>query len=823
MRRRLPGLLLTLLVAGAASAAPSSPPRASRDALGMLRVLGDAADRELAPSSGSLGAVVAIPEGHTAAEYGIDEFSPGFGRMRTSARNILAFSAAHPELRVEVASPLHPLTDRITKHVRSGVANAAGVRGAGTIVGVADTGIDVTHADFRTKAGKSRVKWILDLAQPPLGLHADLEKKYGVTTSKGVRYGAVLSAADIDTMIASKAETLPRDITGHGTHVTGIAAGTAESRYSGVAPEADIVGVRLQRGGVDAIEADDLLLATKFVFDRADFEKEPAVINLSLGTDFGPHDGTLLWEQALASLVGADKPGHIIVAAVGNSGSIANPVHQSVYVSEGSTMRVPVRAVQPAANGRVQIWVTKNPNADLKIGLDGPDGTWIAPVARGEERADESDGHNAGVIHGSTKDNQTIPQASDSAIVVWSGAWPAGEYDVTLEGKGGVELYMQTFGDAATAVLPVSFTYGVRSGTVNLPADHPSIISVGCTTNRTRWRTVAGYELGPTIPLLDAVGGLPTSEVRDPIEGEVCYFSSAGPNALGVPKPEIAAPGGAVISAMSSQATPGEPRSIFTTESCPDLPRGGGQDKRCLQVDGTHAVSSGTSMSSPVVAGVAALLLEREPTLTQDKVSALLQAGAHRFRGPAPFQNQSSLGEVDVLGSLDALARMNDPKRALPVFAKSWASVSVDSVAADGSIPATVFLELRNAEDSGADLFETARLTAQVTIDGTPVASPPTITRRAPGLFVYKYNATGANGGRLATFGATFDGVPIVAPRSIPIAADSWRALYPTRAKGGCSVHESVIPGTPNVWGGMAAFAALGIALGVRRARRRRH
>ena len=47
-----------------------------------------------------------------------------------------------------------------------------------------------------------------------------------------------------------------------------------------------------------------------------------------------------------------------------------------------------------------------------------------------------------------------------------------------------------------------------------------------------------------------------------------------------------------------------------------------------MQDDDAHAVAVGTSMSSPLVAGVVALLLQKDPTLTQEKVLALLQAGA---------------------------------------------------------------------------------------------------------------------------------------------------------------------------------------------------
>ncbi len=67
----------------------------------------------------------------------------------------------------------------------------------------------------------------------------------------------------------------------------------------------------------------------QFLFDRADFMKKPIAVNLSLGSDFGPHDGTMAWEETLASYVGPGFPGHALVAAAGNSGDITSaPVHR---------------------------------------------------------------------------------------------------------------------------------------------------------------------------------------------------------------------------------------------------------------------------------------------------------------------------------------------------------------------------------------------------------------------------------------------------------------------------------------------------------------
>ena len=99
----------------------------------------------------------------------------------------------------------------------------------------------------------------------------------------------------------------------------------------------------------------DLQRGAQFLFDRADFMKKPIAVNLSLGTGFGPHDGTMAWEQVLASYVGPSQPGHAIAAAAGNTGSIADaPVHQSASVSGGSRIAIPI-VTQGAVNGALQV------------------------------------------------------------------------------------------------------------------------------------------------------------------------------------------------------------------------------------------------------------------------------------------------------------------------------------------------------------------------------------------------------------------------------------------------------------------------------------
>jgi hypothetical protein len=360
---------------------------------------------------------------------------------------------------------------------------------------------------------------------------------------------------------------------------------------------------------------------------------------------------------------------------------------------------------------------------------------------------------------------------------------------------------LQGFGDAALGEdRQATFANGVRQGTISLPATHPSILGVGCTVNRVHWTSIGNARVGLKVPVLDGPGGKPflspegQLNLRDLADGEVCWFSGAGPTATGTPKPEIAAPGALVISALSRSAKPGTASSSFTTNACP-LTLDGKRDNRCFQIDDEHAIGMGTSMSSPIVAGIVALLLQKDPTLTQDQVRALLQAGAHRFRGSSPFDDQSGPGEVDAMGSLEALDLMHDPKFAMPAASQSWITLSSDYVPADGSTTVTAIVELRTEDGSHrADLFDTSRLRPVLRVNDEPV-DVPQITRRGPGVWTYEWIPPRGLGGSHATLGATFDGQPIVAYRTLPIATDPWMASYPSRAGGsGCSMHKSDAP-----------------------------
>jgi subtilisin family serine protease len=467
--------------------------------------------------------------------------------------------------------------------------------------------------------------------------------------------------------------------------------------------------------------------------------------------------------------------------------------------------------------------VAMHGGASLRVGLDGPSGTWISPVREGDSGSLNTGEADAAISNGSQPSGSPVPPQSHGAVVVWENKWPAGMYNITLTGSGTADLYLQGTGDAITGARTVGFARGVRESTITLPATSASIISVGCTINKPSWHNLHSVDLGLQVPVLDAAGGLldPSGATRDAIGGEPCWFSSAGPTLTGVQKPEIMAPGAAIIGAMSAQAHPPSMASIFTNPDCPGK-TGTSVDTDCQQIDATHAVALGTSFSAPIVAGVAAILLQHDPTLTQDGILAALQGGAHPLRGKSAFEDQTGTGEVDVLGAVAAADRQRDPISALPASDGVWLTLGADAYLADGSTPLGAIVELRSAGTGNgpappADGFDPRRLGVYALVDGVLRAGAvQSLARRGPGVWVATLGPPGLPaglGGSRLTVGVTFDGRDIVARKSVPIATDVWNAEYAPKLPGGCVLGRTASAiANGEAAAGIAAFLVLASA-----------
>jgi gliding motility-associated-like protein len=267
------------------------------------------------------------------------------GKYKYSAGNIASVSLSISQLskiisnscikRVEAFPPqVQPLSDSVLCNnnvlpVHQGQAPLSqGYDGSGVIIGFIDTGIDFTHPDFKDSLGKTRILWLWDFTLPNAS-----------NTPMPYNYGQEWSKADIDAGTCTHNPTGPAicnpnpKASGHGTHVAGVATGNAlaTGQFLGTAPKADIIFVAIDFcNGVGSISD-----AVNYIYSKAQAAGKPCVINTSLGSDFGLHDGKDLESQIIKNLI-QQKTGQSLVAAAGNAGN-KGPVHLTYTTSPTDT------------------------------------------------------------------------------------------------------------------------------------------------------------------------------------------------------------------------------------------------------------------------------------------------------------------------------------------------------------------------------------------------------------------------------------------------------------------------------------------------------
>jgi subtilisin family serine protease len=203
--------------------------------------------------------------------------------------------------------------------------------GRGVMIGFIDTGIDYTNPLFQNDDGTTRVLRIWDQAagndKEPYTMPAPI---YGFQPF----YGTVYYEDQINEALRSDApyNLVPsRDEIGHGTFMTGAAAGKRleqPTAFSGAAPEASIAVVKLKPAkqylrdfflipdGVPAYQENDIMAGISFLLATASEYNMPLVVYLGVGTSQGSHDGTSPLGQQLQNLTG--YPGIAVVTAAGN-------------------------------------------------------------------------------------------------------------------------------------------------------------------------------------------------------------------------------------------------------------------------------------------------------------------------------------------------------------------------------------------------------------------------------------------------------------------------------------------------------------------------
>lgn len=453
--------------------------------------------------------------------------------------------------------------------------------GKDVIVGVVDQGIDYNHPDFQNADGSTRVLryWDHSISSP---LHAP--QPYG--------YGEWWDSTSINNGTCTSIEAG----TDHGTTVAGMATGNANANglNKGMAPECDIIIVetKLNLPNWTLTIAD----AVDFIFKTADSLKKPAVVNLSLGTYFGSHDGTDPAAQWIDFLLD-EKPGRIVVGAAGNSGTLA-PYHNGNDVTSDTNF----------------VWLLNNPsnvygantiyfdlwsdmadaNFSFALGADTPSPGYnfrgrtsfhdALPVTPLIQDTIYNNGNKIASVNfyceqvGSNFHMQMWVNSIDSTSYLYRFETKgSGRYDLWTSAVFGLNNMVTNIPDVATMpdiakyVMPDTLQSIVSSWNCS-----PKVVSVGEFGNR---------KSHVTKNMTTYIG---TTDV-----GVISAGSSKGPTRHNIVKPDVIGAGDVSLCA-GTIPTLNNPAAYGVVDS-----------------SGWHVRNGGTSMASPIIAGIAALYLER--------------------------------------------------------------------------------------------------------------------------------------------------------------------------------------------------------------------
>ena len=479
--------------------------------------------------------------------------------------------------------------------VHNGIGLDSPYLGDGVIVGIIDIGFDYDHPNFKDENGDLRISRVWERENP-----------YGnpPTINGETAYGSEFVG---ESEILDELADMPNE--SHGTHVAGIAAGN-----NGVAPNSEIVLVSGFQGAyVDAIY---------YLISYAEQVNKPVVINMSFGGfDNASRDGNSIYELVIENQGWSSKEGVVLVAAAGNHRQL--PKHIKLDYSESS-----YKSILPCDFTK-DFETDISYQSDLYLGFygdnDESEPNFSVDFSIYDFKDDEwdSDAYSIEVTNEFKRDSLSIiDDDNDEFKFKYEKGFYENRnillvYDIEINNSDAGDLIIPTvYGENETIhVYELSLeNYGFETlpgytfvepdyqYIVGSPALSPNIIAVG------------SYDISAGNP------------------GDLSYFSSVGPSIDNRIKPDITAPGHQVYSSVS-----------FYDED----------------YDKDYDNMSGTSMASPVVAGIIALWLEKDPTLNTIDVLSLIAQNSNKDQYTEQYSNTPNSfwgnGKIDAYQSLVTL------------------------------------------------------------------------------------------------------------------------------------------------------------------------
>jgi minor extracellular serine protease Vpr len=561
------------------------------------------------------------------------------GVFKAARRNKLAAC-----LSAMVLTPAAIADTLVNKDTQADAAFAKyGASGQGVIVAIMDRGIDYTHPDFRNADGTTRIKMMWDMSAQNL-------------CASNNPAPIVYTEAQINAALATGGTPLAeRDAVGHGTVTAGIAAGNgsalgkASLQYAGIAPQADLLIVKVTSEGAPAhgTQAAEVGFqgcfnqALDLVTEEAAALGEPIVGLINSGAQWGPIDGTSAVSGEIDLDFGSSTPGRIYTEASGDEGAYKN--HARATYTETKATVFPFN-LSSVSTEYFQIWYSGALPANVKITAND-DGDSVTAAPNSCESSTDSSIEVCSYLPG----EQFYPwQSSGPDAAVWvylSGHGGSGSVSVrgTQSGTGTADVY----GDSGGTM---SYTRSLTPGRLSDYASTSSALVAGCYNVRTAWTDINDdhqtlTDQGKANALWTGSSGGPTRDGRSPPNGGV----------------DITAPGGNLFAAYGLN-------SYWETFQF-NLIKGG---------EGYYGRQSATSGASPILTGAIALMLQIDPDLTGAQARQIIHNSAITDSDTGATPNDLwGLGKLDILAALDGTAALLNTVPALNTTSLNFGTQTV--------------------------------------------------------------------------------------------------------------------------------------------------
>lgn len=577
-------------------------------------------------------------------------------------RNLNTLSEAKEVLRIEAHNRniLHLDTVRIVDNIQD-CHNVKDLQkaytGKGVVVGVQDIGFDLTHPTFYSADMQEyRIKAFWDM----LAKNENDSELY---------VGCEYTTKD---ELLGKAHATDGLKQYHGTHTTGIAAGSGAegtnsvSKYIGTAPEADICLVAnavyddlefiVDEDEYKFTSATDIL-GFKYIFDYAESVGKPCVINFSEGSHEDLYGDCQLLFEVLEEMTG---PGKIIVASAGNESVKLTYMHKPIGEDKAraliySNSQNAYFTLSSSDHQTIKLDFMKTPSESLQYAINTEDLLQLPDTLLTDTI--EAFSYKYAILcttYSSCYDNSKW--ATELLVVDLNESLPgSGKQRIGLT-LSDADKDTECYASGGFFILRDDYpewTNVEATHNIHFPGCAPAVICVGNSAWCVGHYNYEGIWKG-------------TNAGQN---GIISYTSSVGPTMSGLTKPDVVASGMNVVSATSS----------FFKENTPDDYINEWEMKRFIYNNRTYAwgSNSGTSMSSPVVAGTIALWLEANPTLSPQDVMEVIAATARHYDESLYYpNNEYGWGEIDAyagllhvlnLDKIESISRHNPEKAIVSV------------------------------------------------------------------------------------------------------------------------------------------------------------